>query len=549
MKTIISFIMAMAFLSSQNIALALDPQIAAGYFHTVGLKSDRSIVSVGANNYNQRDLSAWTNITQVCAGQYHTVGLKNDSTVVAAGSNGDGQKNVNSWTDIVKVAAGYRHTVGLKSGGAVVATGLNTSGQTNVGSWSGMKKIAAGGSHTVGLKSDGTVVAAGDNTYGQLDVSTWSNIVGIAAGNGHTVGLKSDGTVVATGCSGWNNIGQCEVGSWNNIVKIAAGAAHTIGLKADGSVLGIGNNVYGERNVTTWTDIVQVSTTYFHTVGLKSDGAVVATGLNSDGQLDVTGWNLGRTASVPKEIGVFRPSIGWWFLDANGDGQWSGCSTDKCYNFGIAEDTPVTGDWSGDGTTKIGVFRASIGWWFLDYNGNGQWDGCVTDRCYNFGTAEDTPVMGDWDGDGATEIGVFRKSIGWWFLDYNGDGTWSGCSADRCYNFGIAIDTPVTGDWNGDGKSEIGVFRPSIGWWFVDVNGDGTWSGCGSDGCYNLGIAEDLPVTGDWNSDGFTEIGVFRPSIGWWFLDYNGNDTWSGCSADKCYNFGISVDRPVIGGF
>jgi len=254
------------------------------------------------------------------------------------------------------------------------------------------------------------------------------------------------------------------------------------------------------------------------------------------------GWNFSR-------VGVFRPSIGMWFLDRNGSGFWNDCVTDGCINFGIQGDIQVTGDWNGDGTTKIGVFRPSIGWWFLDYNGNGLWDGCSIDRCYNFGISEDTPVTGDWNGDGKTEIGVYRKSIGWWFLDYNAEGTWSGCSTDRCFNFGISEDTPVTGDWNGDGKTEIGVFRPSIGWWFVDVNGDGTWSGCGADGCYNFGISVDLPVTGDWNGDGYTEIGVYRPSIGMWFLDYNGNDSWNDCTTDRCYQFGISVDLPVSGVF
>ena len=282
-----------------------------------------------------------------------------------------------------------------------------------------------------------------------------------------------------------------------------------------------------------------------------NDYRIKISSVSNPGLYDFSDFPIAVTAaSIPADlIGVFRASIGMWFLDLNGNGQWNDCVTDDCINFGIQGDIPATGDWNGDGATKIGVFRPSIGWWFLDYNGNGQWDGCTTDRCYNFGISEDTPVTGDWDGNGKTEIGVFRKSIGMWFLDYNGDGTWSGCSADRCYNLGISEDKPVTGDWNGDGKTEIGVFRPSIGWWFVDVNGNGTWNGCGTDGCYNFGIAEDLPVTGDWNGDGFTEIGVFRPSIGWWFLDYNGNDTWNDCTTDRCYQFGISVDKPVTGSF
>ena len=54
---------------------------------------------------------------------YHTVGLKSDGTVVAVGNNIDGQLNVGSWTDIVQVAAGRYHTVGLKSDGTVVAVG------------------------------------------------------------------------------------------------------------------------------------------------------------------------------------------------------------------------------------------------------------------------------------------------------------------------------------------------------------------------------------------------------------------------------------------
>jgi hypothetical protein len=269
---------------------------------------------------------------------------------------------------------------------------------------------------------------------------------------------------------------------------------------------------------------------------------------NDDG--GINGFEISSFPEKPNsQIGVFRPSDGMWFLDRSDNGSWNDCTTDKCINFGIQGDIPVTGDWNGDGTTKIGVFRPSIGWWFLDYNGNGQWDGCATDRCYNFGISEDTPVTGDWDGDGKTEIGLFRKSIGMWFLDYNGDGAWSGCWTDRCYNFGISEDTPVTGDWNGYGKTNIGVFRKSIGMWFLDLDGTGTWWGCGIDGCYNFGISEDLPVTGDWNGDGLTEIGVFRPSIGYWFLDHNGDHTWNNCTADRCYQFGISLDLPVSGAF
>jgi hypothetical protein len=88
----------------------------------------------------------------------------------------------------------------------------------------------------------------------------------------------------------------------------------------------------------------------------------------------------------------------------------------------MAGDQVVTGDWDGTGIVRQGVFRN--GNWYLDYNGDGQWSGCGTttdtDRCYTFGMAGDIPVIGDWSGNGVSKIGVFRN--GNWYLDYNGDG-------------------------------------------------------------------------------------------------------------------------------
>jgi len=91
----------------------------------------------------------------------------------------------------------------------------------------------------------------------------------------------------------------------------------------------------------------------------------------------------------------------------------------------------------------MGVKRGTN--WYLDYNGNGAWDGCVIDRCYTFGLPTDIPAVGDWNNDGYTEIGVFRN--GSWYLDYNGNGLWNGCTTDRCYTFGLSTDKPVAGNW------------------------------------------------------------------------------------------------------
>ena len=140
-------------------------------------------------------------------------------------------------------------------------------------------------------------------------------------------------------------------------------------------------------------------------------------------------------------IGLFRHGL--WLLDYNGDVRLSGVPIDRIYGIGQAGDIPVTGDWSGDGRTKIGFFRN--GMWLLDYNGNGGWDGTTIDRLCWLGQGGDTPLVGDWNGDGRKDIGFFRA--GMWLLDYNGDGGWSGTSLDRLYWLGQAGDTPVTGVW------------------------------------------------------------------------------------------------------
>ncbi len=274
-----------------NFRAYVSRMLAAGGFHTVGLKSDGTVVAVGYNGPGQCDVGGWTDIIQVAAGSAHTVGLKSDGTVVAVGLNGNGQCNVGGWTGIIRVAAGWGHTVGLKSDGTVVAVGLNSHGQCNVDgrSWTGIIEVAAGWGHTAGLKSDGTVVAVGDNSNFQCGVAGWTDIIQASAGNWHTVGLRTDGTVVAAGD---NTYGQCNVVDWSAILQVTAGYWHTVGLKDDGTMLAVGDTYYGACDVGGWTDIVHIAAGRRHTVGLRSDGTVVAVGDNEHGQCDVGGWDL-----------------------------------------------------------------------------------------------------------------------------------------------------------------------------------------------------------------------------------------------------------------
>ena len=111
---------------------------------------------------NIRDTSQWQDIVAVALGECHTVGLKSDGTVVATGSNRDGQCDVNDWTDIIAIAVGNYHTIGLKVDGTVVTAGNNQYGACKTSSWEDVVGIYGSYYNTVGLKSDGTLYYIGE---------------------------------------------------------------------------------------------------------------------------------------------------------------------------------------------------------------------------------------------------------------------------------------------------------------------------------------------------------------------------------------------------
>ena len=268
------------------------------------------------------------------------------------------------------------------------------------------------------------------------------------------------------------------------------------------------------------------------------------------------------------QFGVFRPGSGQWLLDFDGSGTWGGCSnsggTDRCLGtFGATGDLPVAGDWDGTRSYRVGVFRPSTGQWYFDLDGSGTLDGCSgpggTDRCLG-------NVRRGRRSARRRRLGRYRQRADRRLPPEHrpvvprprrlrhlerllGPG-----GTDRCLGtFGVTGDLPVVGDWDGTGSVRIGVFRPSTGAWYFDLDGTGTWGGCSSSGGTDLcgpgfGVRGDLPVAGDWDGSAITRIGVFRPSTGAWYLDRDGDAAWDGCSIDGCLGaFGVATDRPVIG--
>ena len=144
-------------------------------------------------------------------------------------------------------------------------------------------------------------------------------------------------------------------------------------------------------------------------------------------------------------------------------------------------------------------------------------DGVFAANIAVFGTNGDLPVAGDWNGDGKAKIGVFRPSEGKFYIDLNGDGLHNG--SDAVYELGTNGDKPVSGDWNNNNKSDIGVYRQSQGAFYLDIDGDFVWES--SDKTFIFGTNGDWPVAGDWNNDGNIGVGVFRPTEGIFYFSEN----------------------------
>jgi len=117
-----------------------------------------------------------------------------------------------------------------------------------------------------------------------------------------------------------------------------------------------------------------------------------------------------------------------------------------------------------------------------------------------------TEARADFDGDGKTDFSVFRPSDGNWYASK------SGGSGALVVNWGAATDTLMPGDFDGDGKTDTAVFRPSSGQWFILRSSDSTVNIVG------WGNPGDVPEIGDYDGDGKADQTVYRPSTGQWLL-------------------------------
>jgi Subtilase family len=221
--------------------------------------------------------------------------------------------------------------------------------------------------------------------------------------------------------------------------------------------------------------------------------------------------------------GVFRPSNGALYLkNTNSTG-----IAEVQINYGLPGDYPVVGDWDGDGDTTIGIYRNGV-FYLRNENTIG-----FADIVFPFGVPGDQPIAGDWDGDGIDTIGVYRSSaITFYLRNSNSAG-----APQMSFALGLPGDVGIAGDWDGDAMDTTGVFRPSNGVIFLkNTNSTGF-----ADIALNYGLPGDKPIMGDWNNDGIDTIGIYRNGS---FYLRNSNTIGF---AEVIFGLGIPGDMPIAG--
>ncbi|MET0462078.1 MAG: FG-GAP-like repeat-containing protein [Chitinophagaceae bacterium] len=178
------------------------------------------------------------------------------------------------------------------------------------------------------------------------------------------------------------------------------------------------------------------------------------------------------------------------------------------------------GDYDGDGfhdLIEVDQQGTYCTWYFMINDQNGGWNAPGTGHVFGI-SANDKVLTGDFNGDGKTDIAVCRdqdlvnsNTINHWYIDFAPvDGI-----VDKEGYFGLDSDHPVSGDFNADGIDDLAVYRPvanGIAQWFM-LTSAGSGPSFGNPLYISelmFGLVNDMPVTGDFNGDGYDDIAVYR---------------------------------------
>ncbi len=219
----------------------------------------------------------------------------------------------------------------------------------------------------------------------------------------------------------------------------------------------------------------------------------------------------------------------------------------KTVRFGQLNDKPIIGDWDGDGYDEIGLFRPSASMFYLVTR---NWadlppDVGAADKDIPFCYPEDIPIAGDWDGDGDDDIGGYYPGTFYLYLLNLGSST---ATSYRDVPFGQAGDIPLIGDWDNDGDDDVAVCRKydqhNNPTYYFDLDLTG---GQHELGPYEYGNNDDIPIAGRWNAGSGDKIGVYRPSTEEFILNYDIPQNNPFCTAEYAvYHAGVPDPEGIL---
>jgi hypothetical protein len=234
----------------------------------------------------------------------------------------------------------------------------------------------------------------------------------------------------------------------------------------------------------------------------------------SSGDLTAAGDYTGANGS---DYGVWRPLAGTWYYGRNNTTPGTNFET---IQFGAPSDIPVPGgDYDGDGKTDIAVWRQLNGTWFVLRSSN------ATLQVQQWGQMGDTPVWGDYDGDLQSDFALVRNVGGnrlWLILQSNFNyGFVLGCptaaanGSPICSNgvvWGLTTDTLVPGDYDGDARTDLAVWRPADGTWhWIRSSSKTVGNTAGATSAQTQwGASGDIPQPADYDGDKIMDFAVFR---------------------------------------
>jgi hypothetical protein len=157
-------------------------------------------------------------------------------------------------------------------------------------------------------------------------------------------------------------------------------------------------------------------------------------------------------------------------------------------------------DFTGDGRSDIAVYFRFGGDWYI----RRSQDGLL--RQQDWGWSEAQPAPGDFDGDGTVDVAVYHAAAGDWYILESSNGLL------RLQNWGWAAATPVPGDYDGDQRADVAVYHGFAGDWYIQQSGNGQLR------LQNWGWADAVPVPADFDGDRVVDIAVYHPTAGNWYV-------------------------------